>query len=61
MKTLRTGDSNIDAVGRTADVSEKPCFQKEIYFGDNMYSTFQKSNKIVLTTNMNTYTLTKVK
>jgi hypothetical protein len=55
MKTLRTGDSNIDAVACTVDVSEEPCFQKEIYFEDNMYSTFQKSNKTVLTTNLNNY------
>jgi len=59
MKTLRTGGSDIDAcsvaVGCTGDISEETCCQKEIYFEDNMYNTFQKSNKIVLTTNLNNY------
>jgi hypothetical protein len=51
--------SNIDvyivAVGCTADVSEKPCFQKEIYCKDTMYITFEKSNKVVITTNLNNH------
>jgi hypothetical protein len=46
MRTLRTGDPNIGAyivaVGCTADVSDEPRFQKEIYFEDIMYSTLQK-------------------
>jgi hypothetical protein len=57
MKTSRKGDLYIDAVavGCTSDVSEEPCFQKDIYFEDNTYITSQKSNKIVLTNNLNNY------